>query len=139
MATGYKSGGRDFSPGDERINRAGRPPTLPELRELPRLDKDSLNRILTLYLKMDRGQLKSALKDDETPMMEIAIASILSKAAANGDASRFEALLRRVVGEPPKSIELTGANGSDLFPVDEDKMKQYAINILKEEAGAEDE
>ena len=68
------------------------------------LTKDSLRGVLDRFMKMSKEELIEIAKDDKTPMLELAIASILAKCVETGDYSRLEALLQRHIGKVADEI-----------------------------------
>jgi hypothetical protein len=76
----------------------GRPKLLPEAEGLPRLDRDSYNRLLNKTLAYSKDELQEIIRDTKRPMIEVWLASIVAKGTVNGDTSRLEALLSRAIG-----------------------------------------
>jgi hypothetical protein len=86
-----------FKPGAEwRGNRAGGPKNL--------LTKDKLRFVLDKYMKMSKEEIIEMAKGPGTPMIELAIASILMKCVETGDYSRLEGLLQRHMGKVADEI-----------------------------------
>jgi hypothetical protein len=54
---------------------------------------------------MKRKELQIAVEDQDTPMIDLAIASIFAQSAKNGDYQRLAFLLDRAVGKVPDMIE----------------------------------
>lgn len=102
MAKGTKTGGRPFLPG----NKGGGRPRLPEeLKAIIPLNSETISRVIGRFANMTRDEIKAFLQDPKTPMLYVAIGTILVKAAATADHSRFEFLLRRSVGAVKEETE----------------------------------
>ena len=105
MAKGKKTGGRDFKPGQSGNPKGG--PGLPkDLRDARKINQRELERVINLYLYMDRASLNEAIKDPKTPMVEIIAASIIAQAAQKGDQQRLEFILARMIGKVTERIEV---------------------------------
>lgn len=107
---GKKVGGRDFQKGNP--GGPGRPPLLPQVEGLPRLSKDSYNRLLNQMLHLTKDQLQALVNDPAKPMIEKWLASIVVKGTVLGDTGRMESLLNRAIGPVPK--ELSGIDGQEI-------------------------
>ena len=79
-------------------NPAGKPKNL--------LTKDKVDAIIGRFAFMDRTELQEVINDQRTPMIEIMVASVMAKAAKDGDYSRLEALLVRSIGKVKETKEL---------------------------------
>ena len=118
MPPGKKFGGRDFPKG--KPGGPGRPKLLPEAVGLPRLDRDSYNRLLNKTLNYTQDQLKHVIKNDEhfepdaegkpkkITMLEKWVATIVAKGSTLGDVTRIEALLNRAIGPVKQEIKHEG-------------------------------
>ena len=79
---------------------------LPEaLRNIRHLTPIELCKIVSKYARMKRKELQIAVEDQDTPMIDLAIASIFAQSAKNGDYQRLAFLLDRTVGKVPDMIE----------------------------------
>jgi len=112
MAKGKKTGGRNFLVG--KPGGPGRPPSIPELKEIPRITKDSFNRMVSKVLVQHRHNLKDILSDPSSTNLEVALAKIIDKMQVHGDYNRLDALLNRLIGPAPKQIEISGPDGEPL-------------------------
>jgi len=112
MAKGKKTGGKNFLVGWR--GGPGRPPSIPELKEIPRITKDSFNRMVSKVLVQHRHNLKDILSDPSSTNLEVALAKIIDKMQVHGDYNRLDALLNRLIGPAPKQIEISGRDGEPL-------------------------
>ncbi len=95
-------------------NPSGKPKNL--------LTKDKVDSIIARFSFMNRQELQGVVQNEKTPMIEIMIASVMVKAAKDGDYSRLEAILNRSVGKVketkelilPKPTVVERANGSQI-------------------------
>lgn len=108
MPPGFKvpGSGRDFEPGNP--GSPGRPKLLPEAEGLPRIDKDSYNRLLNHTLSLTEEQLTAIESDPSKTMLEKWLASIVKKGAENGDPNRLEILLSRAIGPVKHEVSHSG-------------------------------
>ncbi len=65
------------------------------------LTRDKVYAIIGKFAYLTREQLQSLVQDAKTPMIEIMVASIMVKAAKDGDYARMSFLLDRTIGKPP--------------------------------------
>jgi len=63
------------------------------------LTKDTVERIHQQMAQKTRAQLQAVIDNKDSTMLEITVASILIKAAQQGDANRLEQVLERAVGK----------------------------------------
>lgn len=98
--------GKRFLPGNP--GGPGRPPTIPEAKDLPRMDRDSFNRLVNRIWNFSKDELKAVLDDPKATMIEKWIASVVAKGTTLGDMGRLEGLLARTVG--PIKIEVNQVN-----------------------------
>lgn len=107
MARGKKTGGRDFVKGGPQPANRGRKPLPPDLKAATELTKSNLKGLLNKYLWMSKPEMQAVIKDHNTPMIEIVIASIVFKAAVQGDEKRLDFILTRLIGRVKEEIDLT--------------------------------
>jgi hypothetical protein len=74
-------------------NPSGRPKAL--------LTRTDVERVFQLFSGKNREQLQEVINDQKATMLEIMIASVMVKAAKDGDAARLQFLLDRAVGKVP--------------------------------------
>lgn len=101
-----KTGGRNFAPGHKFGKGAPRVPE--DIKQLRKLNKEELERILNKYIDMTREELKCAEKDPETKSFDLMIISTVQKAVLHGDYKRINFLLERLVGKVKEQIEVSG-------------------------------
>jgi len=97
MAKGFKTGGRDFVRGVSG-NPRGPVPMPPEFRALRQFSPDYVKRVISNLALMTRDEMQTFLSEGDPNTAELAVASIISKAIAEGDAGRLTVLLDRSVG-----------------------------------------
>ncbi len=107
MANGFKSGGRDFSPG-ESGNPNGRPALPEDLNDARRLNKSELERILNESIHLTAEELGARIKAPTTTSLELIVLKIIAAAVNRGDERRLGFLLDRLVGPVPKKVQLGG-------------------------------
>ena len=93
-----------FKPGQSG-NPSGKPKQL--------LTKDKVSSILGKFATMTQEQLQAVVTDKKSTMIEIMIASVMVKAAKDGDYARLDFLLTRSVGKVKDEIEQTIRNVTD--------------------------
>lgn len=103
MAKGFKTGGRNFKPGQSGNPKGG--PGLPgDLRQAKKLNRIEMERLLNKYLWITPGETKSIENDPTTSNMEQLVASIVNKAIECGDHARLDFLLNRLIGRVKDEI-----------------------------------
>jgi len=132
MARGKKTGGRDFSSTNQPKKR-GRKPLPKDLRDARNLTKARLQGMLNKSLWCTQDELTARMKDDETPMIEKMIGSIVYKALVEGDQTRLTFILDRMIGKVKEEIDiktysqkLEGLSDQEIVEVGKD-----AIKLLK--------
>lgn len=86
-----------FKPGQSG-NPGGKPKYL--------LSTDRVKTLISKYMDMSGEKLQEAIKDQNTPAVELAIAATLAQCIKIGDYSRLEALLQRAIGKVREEIEV---------------------------------
>ena len=94
-----------FKPGQSG-NPGGKPKVPDDIRKARTLNQIELERTVNRYLYMDRAQVQEAIKNPETPMIELMVASIMAQAAQKGDERRLEFILQRMIGRVTDKIEV---------------------------------
>lgn len=80
---------KPFKPGQSG-NPSGKPKNL--------LTKDKVKAIVGKFANMTREELQSVVADPKSTMIEITVASIMVKAAKDGDYTRLDFILNRSIG-----------------------------------------
>jgi len=94
-----------FKPGN-RANPGGRPKLPKELAKIRKYISEEVAHIISKYLRMKKVDLIELMKDtDHLPMLDATICSILVRAYKQGDPSKLEFLLTRVIGKV-KDVEI---------------------------------
>jgi hypothetical protein len=101
---GNKTGGRDFKPGKPG---GGRPALPPEIKEARKLNQFEVEMSLSNHLRMNRAEISRVIKDPDSRMLDILVASIIAKAVQTGDAARLDFILNRTIGKVKEQIEIT--------------------------------
>ncbi len=87
-----------------------------------KLTRDEVETIMAKFARHSREQLQAVVQNPKTPMLEIMVASVMAKAAKDGDYSRLDFLLNRSIGKvkdmlevsQPKPFVVTRASGEQL-------------------------
>jgi len=94
MATGKKTGGKDFAKGNP-----GRPKgsvTLP--KEIKELNRRKVEVLISKYMAMNLSSLQAKFKDKKTSSIDLMIIKIITECIKRGDYVRFNFLLERTIG-----------------------------------------
>lgn len=75
---------------------------------------------------MTREDLQAVVTNPKSTMLEIMVASIMAKAAKEGDASRFGFLLDRQIGRVPTETNVTIEQAMPLTEVERATLKKLA-------------
>lgn len=97
--------GRPFQKGQSG-NPGGRHKLPEDIRKARALNQVELERTVNRFLYMDRAQVQEAIKNPETPMIDLMVASIMAQAAQKGDERRLEFILQRMIGRVTDKIEV---------------------------------
>lgn len=104
MAIGKKTGGRPFVKGQP--GGPGKPRTPEDIKEARKLTQIELERAVNKYLYLSRAELKAAIEQPGTPMLDLMIASIVAQAAQKGDQVRLDFILNRIIGKVQDRLEV---------------------------------
>jgi hypothetical protein len=104
MAKGFKSGGRDFQPGQSG-NPNGRPPLPDEVKKARKISSAEFIRVATVMMNLTKDEIIAKVKNPETPALELIVASILAKGIELGDDKRLNMLLDRTIGKVTDKVE----------------------------------
>lgn len=107
MAKGKKTGGRNFEKGKSG-NPNGRPRLSPEAKAIKKLTSDEYITLVGQFLNTDKKKLEDYLKLQTTTVLEHMVGQIILNAIKTGGHVGLEALLQRVIGKVPDTVELTG-------------------------------
>ncbi len=91
----------------ETGNKNGRPPVPEYLQGVSKLSRDHVARIVSKFGSMTQVELSAALKNPETPVLELAIATALQRAIRYGDARILNFLLDRSIGRVAHEVEVS--------------------------------
>lgn len=105
MAKGVKTGGRDFKPGHDQPG-PGRPPYPKEVREASKLTRILFEGTLNKLINMNISELESYTQDSSVPAIEVILASILQRAIRDGDHTRLDFILNRLIGKVKEKIDV---------------------------------
>ena len=114
MANGFKTGGKDFQPG-ETGNPNGRPKLPDDIKALRKMNKIEVERILNEFVFMTPEELQAKMHDKSTPTMELAVGKILAEAIKKGDQVRLGWVLDRLIGPVKQKVSVDG--GEDNSPI----------------------
>lgn len=122
-----------FKPGNP--GGPGRPPAPECIRELRKLNQVELKRVINEFLLLTKEQLTVVMKDPESTVLQLMIASIIMHGIKRGDNVRFNFLLDRLVGTMKTQIEISGKIDVQPLPVMEilkdDTMREQAHSLLE--------
>lgn len=109
MATGKKTGGRDFKAG----HSVGRPPMPQEVKIIRQVTREDLIDLAMMVMKGDVEALREVIAraQDKDPAkrptpIQLLMASCLMKAIKNGDSTVLNSLLDRFFGRAPIAIQV---------------------------------
>lgn len=113
MAKGKKTGGRNWQKGksgnpkgSSALARAG--------KEVSKINKIELEKVLSKYLNLSLNDLKKKLSDKETSALHAMVISLMLHATKQGDPTRINLLFDRLVGKPKFEIEHSGLEGGPI-------------------------
>lgn len=94
------------------------------------LTASEISALIGRFWRYTRDELQAVVNNPKSTMGEIMVASIMARAAKDGDYSRLEGLLARGIGKVKEVSEVTHAYDERLEKVDRDKI----VALLKETA-----
>lgn len=114
MARGRKTGGRNFVKGVV-TNPNGRPKVPEHVKEFRKMHKVQVTEMLEKYCYSTRQELIDALKNPDTPIVEVNVIKILLEGAKSGDYKRFDFILDRTIGKVKEEVEYSGSMHGELI------------------------
>ncbi len=105
-----------FKPGQSG-NPKGRSPDI--------LSPDKVRTVLGKFADMSRAELQAVVQNDKSTMLEIMIASVMAKAAKDGDYARLSFIMDRSIGRVKDITEVHQHN------YDQELDKEPKENVLK--------
>lgn len=72
---------------------------------------------IRVLLSLTPNEVRKVLANPEATVLEVSVASAILTAIQKGNLETLETLLSRVDGKPTSYTEVTGADGTPLFPV----------------------
>lgn len=95
------------------------------------LKKDDIQALMGKFWRLDREGLQAVVHNPKSTMGEIMVASVIAKAAKDGDYARLSFLLDRMIGRPTEVVEQHNISHDEaLAKVPQDKL----LELLKEPA-----
>lgn len=88
----------------ESGNPKGRPKIPPEIKAMRQLTNLEFSRLANKFLCMTKDEIQECIKDPRASVLELMIASIISKGLSQGDQIRLNALLERIIGKVPTPV-----------------------------------
>jgi hypothetical protein len=102
MAKGFKTGGKDWEPGQSG-NPLGRRPLPAAYKKIQKLSPHYVRMVISRLARMTKDELYEFLQSSDGSsgpnMLEMMIGAIAVKAAADGDHSKLNFLLDRTIGK----------------------------------------
>ena len=118
-----------FKPGVSG-NKGGRPKLPPELKAFKEISSEEVKRLFAKYARASKEELKEALQAENTPCIELVIASGLARAIKDGDYSKLNFILDRTIGKVaektsidlPEPLIIKRRNGDEVYLAAEKKV-----------------
>ena len=108
MATGTKTGGKNFAMGNP-----GRPHGTKIIpKRIKDINRREIETIFNKYLHMNADDLKKTLLDKTTHSIDLIAIKIITEAIKKGDYTRFNFILDRMVGTVKAKIDISNSDGS---------------------------
>lgn len=123
--------GRPFQKGNKMGK--GRPRVPDELKAARKITRTEVEATLTRFVSMPFNEIKGIVERKEGTMLELMVASIISKGLATGDQQRLNFLLDRLVGKTPDRVESVQVNPFQNM-TDEEKLEKarLAVQLLED-------
>lgn len=97
----------------------------PSGRPKGKLTRDEVEAIMARFTRLSREELQIVVQNPKSTMLEIMVASVMAKAAKDGDCARLNFLLDRSIGKVKDIQEVHQHN------YDEDLDKEPKENVLE--------
>lgn len=94
-----------FKPGQSG-NPNGRPKLPDDIRQIRKVNKTEIERVMNKFLSMTKSEISQLVNDQDTPALEIMLASIIVKATTHGDHQRLNFILDRLVGKVKDVVQV---------------------------------
>lgn len=78
-----------------------------DLKKIPGLSKEEVDKILAKFGRMSRAEIKDHMADPATPMLELMVGAVVMKAYQHGDQSRLNFILERTIGKVKDQVEVS--------------------------------
>lgn len=91
-------------------NLKGGPITPEEVKELRRINRETVPVILDKFMAMDRGELARVANDPSTPALELILIKVITEAIKTGDHQRLGFLFDRIMGKQPEQVNVMGVH-----------------------------
>jgi hypothetical protein len=79
----------------------------PSGRPKGQLRRDQVEAVMGRFSAMTRAELQKIVQNEKSTMLEIMVASVMAKAAKDGDATRLQFLLDRTIGRVKEQVEIS--------------------------------
>ncbi len=112
-------------------NPGGMPRVPDHLRNISSLSQHEVTKTVSKYARMTRAELAAAVASPDTPMLEIAIASVFAQSAKHGDYTRLAFLLDRAIGKVP-TVEIAPDTVSPLAALSDEELLSLVRREPKE-------
>lgn len=102
MATGRKTGGRNFAPG-----QSGNPKGAPKkgIKQARQMTATMFSEIVLRYMDFTLEDINKAFIDPKTPALDLIVLKILHESIKKGDNIRMNFLLERTIGKVKDVID----------------------------------
>ena len=128
-----KARGRSFT---SETAPKGRPKISDEEREVNRLTRSKFRAIVQKYLEFNTGELKKLNKDEDTPMLDAMVISVMVMARKNGDERKMNYFIEQLFGKMKEVYEVKAdvkTNSNDT--IDYSKLSTDEMITLKKLQG----
>lgn len=95
---------KPYKPGQSG-NPSGKPGLPKEVRKAKNTNRITLEKTLNEFLTLDREELQKRLQNPKATMLELAVGTIVAKAAKDGDQIRLNFILDRLLGKVAEKVE----------------------------------
>ena len=110
----------------------GRPKKPDDVKAAAKLTRTNLEKKLNHFLAMDSDELSAILKDPKTPMLEVMVGRIVLMAAKNGDQTRLDFLLNRLLGKVKDNVEVSVVKPTFIRRYDGSEVIELGAEEVKE-------
>lgn len=122
-----------FQPGNQLAKGRGRPAMTPEQKALAISNRTELKILMTKYMTLTPGEIEELLRQNNLPVIDIAILRNLQKMHEDGSMDRADWMLDHIMGKQAAKVEVKNTTPVDLSKLSTEELEHLKSIALKME------